>query len=163
MLARMDRGDDDDPPVMPVEGMTISVRSRQDVVIVDPQRFLAAARRAYRQLYPDVTEEAAAEAITDVYDAVHTLLDRYGELASDDPEVAAGATPIRRISGGVGLMPGERVRDRPDGLSPAGTIGEIVLDEPHPLQDYGCFFPEDRDLFAVPPGRRRPREDPEAG
>jgi hypothetical protein len=87
------------------EGMTISIRTRQDVVVVDPQQFLAAARRAYRELDPDITDEAAAEAVVSVYDAVHTLLDRYGELASDHPDIAAGATPIRHMHGGVVLMP----------------------------------------------------------
>lgn len=40
-------------------------------------------------------------------------------------------------------LPGARVTDRADGLSPAGLIQEVVLDEPMPLQDYGCFLPED--------------------
>jgi hypothetical protein len=113
-------------PVTPIEGMTISIRTRQDI------------------------EEAAAEAVVSVYDAVHALLDRYGELASDHPDVAAGATPIRHMHGGVGLMPGERVGNRPDGLSPAGSVTQIVLGEPRPLQDYGCFLPGDLDLFADP-------------
>jgi hypothetical protein len=62
--------------VTPIEGMTISIRTRQDVVVVDPQQFLAAARRAYRELNPDIAEEAAAEAVVSVHDAVHALLDR---------------------------------------------------------------------------------------
>jgi hypothetical protein len=124
-------------------------------VVVNPQQFLAAARRACRELDPDITEEAAAEAVVTVYDAVHALLDRYGELASDHPDVAAGATPIRQMHGGVGLMPGERVRNRPDGLSPAGSVTQIVLGEPRPLQDYGCFLPDDLDLFADPADRRQ--------
>jgi hypothetical protein len=150
--------DGEEEPVTPIEGMTISIRSRQDVVVVDPQRFLAAARRAYREMDADVTEEAAAEAVVSVYDAVHALLDRYGELASDDPEVATGATAVRHMHGGVGLMPGERVRNRPDGLSPAGSVTQIVLGEPRPLQDYGCFLPDDLDLFAVR-ADRRPQPD----
>jgi hypothetical protein len=70
----------DDRPVMPVAGMTIGIRTRQDVVVVDPRRFMAAARRA-------------------------------------------------------------------DGLSPAGTISHIVLGEPHPLQDCGCFLPPSPEPF----------------
>jgi hypothetical protein len=31
--------------------MTISLRTRQDVVIVDPERFLAAAREAFRSVH----------------------------------------------------------------------------------------------------------------
>ncbi|WP_144124235.1 hypothetical protein [Catellatospora sichuanensis] len=118
--------------------MTVSVRSRRDVVIVDPERFLAAARQALREAEPELTEEQAAAAIVDVYDAVHALLDRDGQLAGDaigssmDPEAGRGAP-----------LPGIRVVDRPDGLSPAGWLQQIVVDEPMPLQDYGCFPPED--------------------
>ncbi|MEO3860454.1 hypothetical protein ABGB08_36605 [Acrocarpospora sp. B8E8] len=121
--------------------MTISVRTRQDVVIVDPARFMAAARAAYRDLHPDVSEEAAAESVADVYDAVGILLDRLGRLAADAPEMLIGRG---------GLPPGRRVLDRPDGLSPAGELQQIVLNDPIPLQDYGCFLPEDP--FALPTG-----------
>ncbi|WP_404867919.1 hypothetical protein ACI1MP_05825 [Kitasatospora griseola] len=41
--------------------------------------------------------------------------------------------------------------DRPDGLSPAGELKSIVLNDPQPLQDYGCFIPWGYDPFAVPP------------
>lgn len=51
---------------------------------------------------------------------------------------------MRDPEGGVGAPPpGVRVTDRPDGLSPAGWLQQIVLDEPQPLQDYGCFLPDD--------------------
>ena len=126
--------------------MTISVRTRRDVVIVDPDKFLTAARRALCDLDPDLTEAQAADALTDVTDAVHALLDRDGQLAMDhtgaatrDPEVGRGAP-----------LPGIRFSDRPDGLSPAGWMQQIVLDDPQPLQDYGCFLPEDP--FALPSG-----------
>ena len=59
-------------------GMTISVRSRRDVVVVDPERFLAAARRALQDLDPSLTEAQAAQAITGISDAVFALLDRDG-------------------------------------------------------------------------------------
>jgi hypothetical protein len=116
-------------------GMTISIRSRRDVVVVDPDKFLAAARQALRDLDPDLTEAQATAAIGDVYDAVHALLDRDGELAND----TRGAIEVGRGA----PLPGVRVVDRPDGLSPAGWLQEIVLREPMPLQDYGCFLPED--------------------
>ncbi|MGO4760875.1 hypothetical protein AB4212_71615, partial [Streptomyces sp. 2MCAF27] len=122
----------------PVAGMTISVRMRQDVVIVDPARFVASARAAYREASPEITEERAAEEIRDVYDAVWALLDRFGRLAADAPASAG--------------LPGRRVLDRPDGLSPAGECKQIVLSDPQPLQDYGCFMPEGYDPFAIPPG-----------
>jgi hypothetical protein len=117
--------------------MTISVRTRQDVVIVDPERFIAAARAAYREADPEATEERAVEVVRDVYDAVWALMDRFGRLTADEP-----VTP---------RLPGQRVLDRPDGLSPAGEYKGIVLNDPRPLQDYGCFFPEGYDPFAIPP------------
>ncbi|MFE6865033.1 hypothetical protein ACFVFS_00585 [Kitasatospora sp. NPDC057692] len=122
---------------MPVAGMTISVRTRRDVVVVDPERFIAAARAACREDSPEISEERAAELIGDVYDAVWALIDRFGRLAADGPD-----------SGG---LPGQRIAGRPDGLSPAGEFQCIVLNDPVPLQDYGCFMPEEYDPFAVPP------------
>ncbi|MEU6313325.1 hypothetical protein [Streptomyces sp. NPDC047014] len=121
----------------PTAGMTISVRMRQDVVIVDPERFVASARAAYREASPEITEERATEDIRDVYDAVWALLDRFGRLTADLPAPAG--------------LPGRRVLERPDGLSPAGERTRIVLNDPQPLQDYGCFMPEEYDPFAIPP------------
>lgn len=118
--------------------MTISVRTRRDVVVVDPDRFLAAARSAYRELNPDLTDAEVAEAVADVTDAAFALIDRHGDLVTDPDR--AGDPPL----------PGTRLPDRPDGLSPAGRIREVVLDEP-PLQDYGCFLPDD--VFTRPPDR----------
>ncbi|WP_336206618.1 hypothetical protein [Nonomuraea sp. LPB2021202275-12-8] len=120
--------------------MTISVRTRRDVVIVDPERFLAAARGAYLELYPDATEESAAENVLDVHDAVHVLLDRDGRLAADAPDL---------LTARCGSRPDLPIPDRADGLSPAGELQRIVLDDPRPLRDYGCFPPEDP--FALPP------------
>jgi hypothetical protein len=128
---------------VPTAGMTISIRTRRDVVIVDPVRFLASAREAFRELN-QLSADAAVEEISDVYDAVHALLDRFGRLAADAP-----ATLIGR----GGPLPGEHVSDRSDGLSPAGELQHIVLDDPRPLQDYGCFLPEDP--YALPPGTRQ--------
>lgn len=44
-----------------------------------------------------------------------------------------------------------RLPDRPDGLSPAGRLYELVLTDPQPLPDYGCFLPADP--FARPHDR----------
>lgn len=117
--------------------MTISVRMRQDVVVVDPERFIAAARAALRETDPEMTEERAAEFICDVHDAVWALMDRFGRLAADAPATSG--------------RPGQRILDRPDGLSPAGERQQIVLNDPFPLQDYGCLMPENYDPFAIPP------------
>ena len=115
-------------------GMTISVRTRRDVVVVDPERFLAAARQAVRESNPEYTEAEVHAAIADVYDAVYALMDRGGNLAAD-------AMPDETIGHG-GRLPGERILDRPDGLSPAGWVQEVLVDESMPLQDCGCFLPE---------------------
>ncbi|MBW6435745.1 hypothetical protein KZ829_18545 [Actinoplanes hulinensis] len=128
--------------VPPRAGMTISVRSRRDVVVVDPDRFLAAARQALRDSDPDLSEAEAQAAITDVYDAAHALLDRDGQLAADEADDRVGVR---------GRPPGVRVTDRPDGLSPAGHLQEIVVDDSPPLQDHGCFLPPD--LFSRPESR----------
>lgn len=120
--------------------MTISIRTRRDVVVVDPDRFMAAARQALRHRSPGMTDAEAAEAVADVYDAVHAILDRDGALAADaanDGVVGIG-----------GPLPGVRVRDRTDGLSPAGRLQQVVIDDGQPLQDYGCFLPSDP--FALP-------------
>ncbi|MFD0204645.1 MULTISPECIES: hypothetical protein [Saccharothrix] len=116
--------------------MTISLRTRRDVVVVDPDRFLAAARAAYRELNPGLTDAEVAEAVADVTDAAYALIERHGDLVPD-------LEPIDHRP-----LPGVRVPDRPDGLSPAGWVRELVVDEPKPLQDYGCTLPED--LFTLP-------------
>jgi hypothetical protein len=133
-----------DEPREPTAGMTISIRTRRDVVIVDPERFLSVAREAYRELH-GLPGDAAAEEISDVYDAVHVLLDRFGRLAPDAPATLVGRG---------GPRPGERVLDRSDGLSPAGELEHVVLDDPRPLQDYGCLLPEDP--FALAAGDTHP-------
>jgi hypothetical protein len=100
--------------------MTIGVRTRRDVVIMDPDRFLP-PREALRDLNPELTDAQADGALTDVTDAVHALLDRDGQLALDhigaatrDPEPGRGR-PLQ----------GVRVSNRPDGLSPAGWLQQI--------------------------------------
>jgi hypothetical protein len=138
-----------DEQALPCAGMVISVVVREDVVVMDPDRFLAAARRAYREENPDADEQDAAQAVADVYDAAYALRDRYGSVASEHPDVAGGATPRRRMHGGTGLLPGDRVEDRPDGLSPAGSFSTIVLGSHRPLQDQGCALPDERDLFNI--------------
>lgn len=90
--------------VAPKAGMTISVRTRRDVVVMDPDRFLAAARQALRDRNPELTDAEAAEAVADVYNAVHALLDRDGALAADAVDGEA--------VGIDGPLPGRRVSDR---------------------------------------------------
>ncbi|MBB4697944.1 hypothetical protein [Paractinoplanes abujensis] len=149
---------DDQAASQPRAGMVISVRTRQDVVVIDPDRFLAAARRAYRTDNPDADVREAETVIADVYDAVSALIERYGSLTSDHPDVAGGAHPRPVMHGGFGLLPGDRVINRPDGLSPAGTLQTIELDVPT-LQSYGCSLPEDP--FAAPDHDDEPRSEPD--
>ena len=78
--------------------------------------------------------------------AVDALMDQYDALASDRPDVAAGATPRPGMHGGDGLLPGDRVHDRPDGLSPAGTMCLIRLDQPRTLRTTDALCPSPRDL-----------------
>ncbi|WP_344876490.1 hypothetical protein [Allokutzneria multivorans] len=133
----------------PVDGMTISVRVRRDLVIVDAERFMAAAREAYRQLNPGVAETEVVDAVADAYDAVFTLLDHAGQQFAGTGDAGIWPLPGQPSElGRSGALPGVRVTDRPDGLSPAGSLHAVVLTEPQPLQDYGCFQPEDP--FALP-------------
>jgi len=67
---------------------------------MDPERLMIAARRAFRAENPEVSESEACAHVGDVYDAVNALIDRYGSIASDHADVAAGATPQRRMHGG---------------------------------------------------------------
>jgi hypothetical protein len=100
-----DMADDDHPVAQPRAGMVISVRTRQDVVVTDPDRFLAAARRAYRADNPDADARRAETAVADVYDAVSALIERYGSQASDHPDVAAGASPDRSCTAASACCP----------------------------------------------------------
>jgi hypothetical protein len=131
--------------VAAVAGMTISIRTRRDVVIVDPDRFLVAARKALRDVNPSLTEVQAVNELVDVTDAVYALLDRDGQLAAD--QLGAAMSDLEVGAGAPG--PGSLVVDRSDGLSPAGRLQQVVLNEPQSLQDYGCFLPDDP--FALPP------------
>lgn len=85
------------------------MRTRQDVVVVDPDRFLAAAREAFLELYPEIPEADVAEHVRDVPDAVFALLERYGRLAAHSPN------PLLE-------RPGPPPPVRADGLSPAGRV-----------------------------------------
>jgi hypothetical protein len=149
---------------LPHQGLIISVLTRHDVVVVDPERFMAAARQACKADNPGITDAGLAALVADVYDAVGALIDRYGSLASEDPDVAAGATPRRHVHGGIGLLSGDLVLDRPDGLSPAGEIGQISVDVQRTLQSYGCALPPMVELFTAPLASvdDRPEAEPSA-
>lgn len=118
--------------LLPEKDMIISVRMRRDVKIVDPQRFLAAARQAYRDLNPEADEDEAADVVTDVRDAVFALLDRFGQLAPDSLAVSGSQWDL----------------DRADGMAPEGFHTTVVFDDPMTLREHGNFLPADP--FALP-------------
>ena len=73
-----------------VDGMRISLRMRRDFVVTDAARFLAAGRRAFMDLHPDVTEETAAEHVWCAADAVYAVLERDGFMSEQDADGLAG-------------------------------------------------------------------------
>jgi len=138
---------------LPRKGMTISLRLRRDLVITDPGRFLAAARRAYHELNPDLHEAQVAETIGDVSDAVFALLEHEDGRTLLWPDTS---TP----EGGQGApLPGERVLDRPDGLSPAGLLLESSSTSVNRFRTTAVRCPTTRS----PDGRSRPSTSEEHG
>jgi hypothetical protein len=124
----------DDPLV---DGMRITLRLRRDFTVTDAQTLLAAAKRAYRELDPDATEERAAQMVTCAADAIYTLLERAGILGGAVDEVLAGYAP--------------------EGLDIGGQAAEVTFDEPFPLPLGRCRFGADRDVFALPADGRPSR------
>ncbi|PSL45266.1 macro domain-containing protein [Saccharothrix carnea] len=60
--------------------MTISPRTRRDVVVVDPDRLLAAARAAYRELDPGLTDAALATPAFDLTPPVRHVIHTVGPV-----------------------------------------------------------------------------------
>jgi hypothetical protein len=100
-------------------------RSRNDFVVTDPGRFLAAADGAVQDLDPGPEPGTRRSGVTDVYDAVFALLERDGELAPATGPSApdAGGTRIVAVPGAA-RVPEPVVGDRAAGLSPAGGLVE---------------------------------------
>ena len=116
----------DDPLV---DGMSISVRMRRDFTVTNAARFLAAARRAYRELHPDADANEANTMVMCAADAVFTVLEHAGLL---------GHTVEDRLARGV-----------PDGLALGGRRAQFTVNEPDPLPPgYDCF--RTGDVFALP-------------
>src|SRR5215467_1491032 len=100
------------------DGMRVSVRFRRDFIVVDADRVLAAARRAYLTLHTQATPDDAARGVTCAADAVFTLLETDGLLGDAvDARLAARAD---------------------DGLQVAGWVAEFVGPEMNPLVAGGC-------------------------
>ncbi|GAA1892803.1 hypothetical protein [Asanoa iriomotensis] len=119
----------DDPLV---DGMTIAVRYRRDFVVTDAARFLATARRHYRDLHPEATEAEAEEQVTAAADAIYVLLEHAGLIGD-----AADA----------------RLAEHGDaGLRLGGWRSQVTFDEPEPLRaGYDCL--RTGDVFALPADR----------
>jgi hypothetical protein len=134
MLSAMDEDADDGIKVTGndplVNGMNISVRMRLDFVVTDAERFLAAARRAYRAVYPDTDDEQAAQAVTCAADAIFTVLEHARVLpASPDEQLATYDL---------------------DGLERGGWRAQAIFNDPWPLHKGGCGFGAAPDPFALP-------------
>ena len=122
----------DDPLVA---GIRLSLRLRQDFTVTDPDRLLAAARDAYRELNPDADIADAEVMVTGAADALFTLLEQAGLF-------------------------GDRVDDRlaahtVHGLTLGGSCQQIVIDDPAPLAPgprSNCL--RQGDVFALPPEER---------
>jgi hypothetical protein len=76
----------------PLDGMHLAVRVRQDFTIRDAGTFLAAARRAHRELHPGTTERDAAESVQSAADALFTVLEGAGTLHLTHPPGAPTAS-----------------------------------------------------------------------
>lgn len=110
--------------------MRIAVRLRRDFVVTDAEPLLATARRVYRELNPNVTEQDAAQVVTSASDAVFTLLEQAGLLGSSADNALA--------------------EYEDDGMALGGWRAQVTFDDPHPLPSGpNCF--DDRDVFALPP------------
>jgi hypothetical protein len=74
-----DEDDRDDEPEEELETDVISVVSRIDLALADPDELLREGRAAYSRLWPDETEEDLAVAVPDAGQALYALAHEAGE------------------------------------------------------------------------------------
>jgi hypothetical protein len=113
------------------DGMALSLRLRRDFTVTDADRLLAAARRLYRRLYPEMSADEVAATVTCAADALFAILEHAGLL-------------------------GDTANDRlpeyaPDGLAIGGWRAHIVLNEQAPLSPAPRSDCLRGDVFALPP------------
>jgi hypothetical protein len=118
----------DDPLV---NGMVLSMRMRRDFTVTDADRLLVAARRLYREMYPDTSAAEAAEMVTCAADVLFTIFEHAGLLGHPaDAELASHTA---------------------DGLAIEGDRAQVVINEPNPLPpNTRCWFGGTEDVFALP-------------
>lgn len=125
-------GDDsmigDDPLA---NGMALSLRLRRDFTVTDADRFLAAARRMYRELNPDTSAAEASGTVTCAADVLFVLLEHAGLL---------GDAADSRLSSHAA-----------EGLAVGGWRAQIVTNEPAPLSPVPRSNCLRGDVFALPP------------
>ena len=109
-----------------VDGMRITLRLRRDLTVTDAAAVLAAGRRAFLDLHPDVDAQTAELHVTCAADAVYALLERNG-VTSDHDEV---------------------------GLVSVGGRQHLTFNDPLPLPDPPHCFDGQVDYFALPPSER---------
>jgi hypothetical protein len=112
--------------------MHIAVRIRRDFTVIDAERMLAAARRAYVELNPGSSERDAEDVVTSAADAIFTLLERDGVIGS-----ASDAKLAERAE---------------HGLEPGGWRAQVTTNEKLRLPaGPDCFHRGD--VFALPVDR----------
>jgi hypothetical protein len=123
--------DDDDSHLIGadplVDGMRITLRLRRDFTVTDAAAVLAAGRRAYHDLNPDLDPQTVDEHVTCAADAVYALLDRDGVM-SDHSTV---------------------------GLASRGFREQLTFNDPLPLPNPPICFDGSIDYFALPPSEMR--------
>ena len=118
----------DDPLV---NGMSLSIRLRRDFTVVDGDRLLATARRAYRELNPGTSAEEACECVSCAADALFVMLEHAGLLGDAVDSRLARYTSSR--------------------LEVGGWRAHVVLNEPEPLSPRPRGDCLRGDVFALPP------------
>jgi hypothetical protein len=87
MADELTANDDEEPDEEPLPaGTRLSIRLREDVIVADPQRLIEAGRRAYRDRWPDDSDDEVDANVSDVINALHELVHDPWLLAEYDEE-----------------------------------------------------------------------------
>jgi len=118
----------DDPLV---DGMSLSIRLRQDFTVTSADRLLAATRRMYRDLNPGTSAGEAHAMVSCAADALFVILEHAGIIADAVDGRLAGYAD--------------------DGLKAGGFRAQVVANEPQPLSSTREDCLRGGDVFALPP------------